>query len=475
MNKKGLIRTRINILRNICLIYFLFNAVSVVQSQEYTKPNIILILADDLGLGDIGCYFGRYKTPNIDKIAEQGRRFTQYYSASPICSPSRVGILAGQIPAKLHFTTFLNTREDNRRKEQVDYLDPSVPTVAKLLKAGGYATAHFGKWHMGGGRDVQNAPNFDRYGFDEWASTYESPDPDPALTATNWIWSDQDSVKRWNRTAYLVDKTLSFLKRHNGQPCYINLWTDDVHTPWIVSDEYVGHRMEKPQSERNFEVVLAEFDRQLGRLLAGLVEMGVDQNTVLIFTSDNGPLPNFRQDRSAGLRGSKLSLYEGGIRMPFIIRWPEKIRKNSVDSLSVVSALDLLPTLVALAGVEVQGNMEIFDGEDRSAVWLGKPSSRKKPLYWEYGRNSTYFNTPKPPNRSPALAYRKGNWKFLMNIDGSQQELYDLECDPKEQHNLSMKHPKKIRRFRDRLMDWWADLPPFDEDIANRLDPDPDS
>src|SRR5690606_1306415 len=137
---------------------------------------------DDLGIGDISCYYGRYKTPNIDKIAKQGVQFTKYYSASPICSPSRAAILTGQAPAKLNFTTFLNTREDNKRKGQVDYLDPQIPTIAKILKNSGYMTAHFGKWHMGGGRDVTDAPNIDRYGFDAWSSTYESPDPDPVIT-----------------------------------------------------------------------------------------------------------------------------------------------------------------------------------------------------------------------------------------------------------------------------------------------------
>lgn len=152
-------------------------------AQQHQQPNIILILADDLGIGDLSSYYHQYETPNLDKLGKEGIRFNNYYSASPICSPSRAGLLTGQRPAKLHFTTFLNTREDNRKKEQVDFLDPSVLTMADVLKANGYATAHFGKWHLGGGRDVNNAPNFDQYGFDAWSGTYESPDPDPAITA----------------------------------------------------------------------------------------------------------------------------------------------------------------------------------------------------------------------------------------------------------------------------------------------------
>lgn len=430
------------------------------STQENQSPHIILILSDDLGVGDISCYFGKYHTPNIDKIAAEGGRLTNYYSASPVCSPSRAGILTGKSPAKLHFTTFLNTREDNRRKEQVDFLDPHTTNLAKLLKAKGYATGHFGKWHLGGGRDVTDAPNFDQYGFDAWAGTYESPDPDPAITATDWIWSDQDSIKRWNRTAYFVDKTLSFLKENKDKPCYVNLWTDDVHTPWVAGDDEIGRYPGKPGEERSFEAVLKEFDKQLGRLIDGLKELGVDENTLVIFTSDNGPLPNFRQDRSAGLRGTKLSLYEGGINMPFIVRWPAKIEQNWIDNSSVVSALDLLPSLVNIAG----GNVKIdeqFDGEDRAGVLLGDASPREKPLIWEYGRNNAFFNFPKEPNRSPALAYREGSWKFLMNQDKSSIELYNLANDRNESKNIAEQHPDLVAKFSEKLSLWWQALPRF--------------
>src|SRR5690606_23155787 len=137
-------------------------------TQENQSPHIILILSDDLGVGDISCYYGKYHTPNIDKIAAEGGRLTNYYSASPVCSPSRAGILTGKSPAKLHFTTFLNTREDNRRKEQVDFLDPHTTNLAKLLKAKRYTTGHFGKWSLGGGRDGTDAAKSDQYDLEAW-------------------------------------------------------------------------------------------------------------------------------------------------------------------------------------------------------------------------------------------------------------------------------------------------------------------
>ncbi|WP_437921408.1 sulfatase-like hydrolase/transferase [Sphingobacterium sp. LRF_L2] len=446
----------------VLLIALSFIPFCCLNAQQDRHPNIILILADDLGLGDIGCYAGKYETPNIDRIAEEGMRFTDYYSASPICSPSRAGILTGRFPAALHFTTFLNTKADNKRKEQVDFLDPNVPSVAKLLKERGYTTGHFGKWHLGGGRDVDNAPNFDRYGFDVWASTYESPDPDPAITATKWIWSDQDSIKRWNRTAYFVDRTLEFLKENKERPCYVNLWTDDVHTPWVAGDDENGRYPGKPQDEESFKAVLMQFDKQIGRLMDGLKELGLDENTLVIFTSDNGPLPNFRQDRSAGLRGSKLSLYEGGIRLPFIVRWPSHIQSNRVDSVSLLAAVDLLPSFLALAGTP-KHNVPILDGEDRSMLWFGQKADRSRPLVWEYGRNS-HFGFPKEENKSPALALREGRWKLLMDADGGKTELYDLEKDPRETLNLANEQPRLVQDLKKYLSNWWRSLPQFISD-----------
>jgi arylsulfatase A-like enzyme len=288
------------------------------------------------------------------------------------------------------------------------------------MKQNGYATGHFGKWHMGGGRDVTEAPNFDKYGFDEWSSTYESPDPDPLLTATNWIWSDKDSIKRWNRTKYFVDKTLAFLQKNKGKPCFINLWPDDVHTPWVPGDDVDGRWPGKPEEEKSFVGVLTEYDKQIGRLIDGLKRLGIEKNTIVVFTSDNGPLPNFRHDRSASFRGSKLSLYEGGIRMPFIISWPGKIPANSLDTSSVITAYDLTKTFAAMAGAR-SGQNSI--GMDMTKVFMGKQTVPDRKFYWEYGRNDTAFAFPKGKDRSPTLAMREGRWKLLMNADNSGVEL----------------------------------------------------
>lgn len=422
-----------------------------VQAQ---KPNIIYILTDDMGYGDVSCYNGTYQTPNIDAMAAEGIRFTNYYSAAPVCSPSRVGFMTGVVPAKNYITNFLNTRQHNRNCEQKDYLDEHAPNIARLFQSNGYATAHFGKWHMGGGRDVTNAPSIIQYGFDEWSSTWESPDPDPLLTGSNWIWSANDSIKRWNRTAYFVNKTIAFLQQNKNKPCFINLWPDDVHTPWVSSDADVKADFSK---ERNFISVLKDFDSQIGRLFQFLKQSGLDKNTMVIFTSDNGPAPNFRNDRSAGMRGAKLSLYEAGIRMPFIVWYPTKNKKPAVDTVSVLTATDLLSSFATIANIK---HSYQTDGEDRSSVLLGRPSERKKEIYWEYGRNDSSFHYPSAnENRSPALAIREGNWKLLMNKEGTTIELYNIADDKNETINLASMQIKTVTHLKQKLMKWWIELP----------------
>jgi arylsulfatase A-like enzyme len=440
----------------------LFHVLSVVSllalhTVASAAPNMIIILADDLGRGDLSCYGGEIQpTPNIDRLAKEGIRFAQYYAASTICSPSRAGLLTGMAPARWRITSFLQTRAGNRGCEQVDFLDPQAPALPRHLKSAGYRTAHFGKWHLGGGRDVKNAPKLAEYGYDENVSTFESPEPHPDITAGNWVWSEHDKVKRWERTRFFVDHTLDFLLRHKGQPCFVNLWLDDPHTPWVP-----GPDAKKGETLENLRQVMAETDRQIGRLLDGLRKLGIDENTLVIFTSDNGPLPTFDASRNAGLRASKLSLYEGGIRMPFLARWPARIPPGSRDEQTVLAALDLFPTLASLAGAGIPEGVA-FDGEDMSSALLGRPAAgRKAPLFWEYGRNDRWFRFPgSASDRSPNLAIREGQWKFLINAEGSRPELYDLAADPGEKTNMAETHREIAERLRERLLTWWKALPP---------------
>jgi len=437
---------------------------SPLSAAEPARPNILFIFTDDFGWGDLGSYGGRFvPTPNLDRMAKEGIRFTQFYVASPICSPSRAACTTGMFPARWRMTSYLQTRAGNAKCDQADFLDPRAPSLATLLKSAGYATAHIGKWHMGGGRDVTNAPSIGRYGFDEWVSTWESPDPHPYITGSNWIWSAQDKVKRWDRTAFFVDKTLDFLRRHPNQPCYINLWPDDTHTPFVPSAQMKKKHNagNNPNGEPNFKGVLEEYDRQMGRLFDGLTQLGAATNTLVLFSGDNGPLPTYQQRRTAGLRGSKLSLYEGGTREPLLVWWPGRAPAGRMNERTVFTAVDLLPTLCAIGRASIPpGIASQLDGEDLSAALSGDSTVRRKPVFWEYGRNTNGFAyPPEPHNRSPNLAVRDGDWKLLINADGSGAELYDLANDPKEEKNLAATRPEIAKRLSDQALSWRKALP----------------
>jgi arylsulfatase A-like enzyme len=239
----------------------------------------------------------------------------------------------------------------------------------------------------------------------------------------------------------------------------VNLWPDDVHTPWVPSGERLSEYPNGPEQERKFRAVLDEYDRQFGRFFAGLKQLGLDENTLVIFTSDNGALPTFSGQRSAPFRGSKLSLYEGGVRMPFIVRWPDHVPAGSVNDQSVLCAVDLFPSLCAMARVPLPAGVD-FNGEDVSPVLLGKKSSpRRSSLFWEYGRNEEFFVYPQPPDRSPNLAVREGNWKLLLNANGNGAELYDLTKDPTEKTNVAEKEIEVTKRLSAASLNWRKSLP----------------
>lgn len=400
-----------------------------------TRPNIIIIYTDDMGIGDLSCTnTGWIETPAIDRLASQGLVMNNYYSAAPVSSPSRVGLTTGMFPMEWGINTYLQARKGNAACEQADYLSADAPSMARILHDAGYATGHFGKWHMGGGRDVTDAPQITRYGFDEYCSTWESPDPAPELTASNWIWCKKDDVKRWERTGYFIDKTLDFLVRHQGTPCFVNLWPDDMHTPWVPDEESQDHN-NTWGSRPNFTEVLAEYDRQIGRFLTRLDELGLSDNTIVIFTSDNGPAPSFRQLRTNGLRGIKNSLYEGGIRMPFIIAWGDRIERPHVND-HIGYFPDMMPSLCDIAGVETPPT----DGISLWPTIRGRERQQQEHdyLYWEF------------PGGKGWVAVRWGDWKGLLRKvkeGNAQLELYDVRRDLHEEHDVAADHPEIVAKM----------------------------
>lgn len=424
-------------------------------SRAADRPNIVFILADDMGFGDVACYGGTLApTPHLDRLAKEGTRFTRYYSASPICSPSRCGLITGQFPARWSITSYLQTRAGNRHCEQTDFLDPKAPSLPRILKASGYATAHIGKWHLGGGRDVAAPPKFADYGYDLGLGTYESPEPAAGLGLRTVPWGPEEKrepqqVARHDRTRWMVDGTLAFLKKNADRPCFVNLWLDDTHTPWVPENAVKADSKERSSLAK----VIVEMDRQIGRLMDA-----VPANTLLIFATDNGALPTFDGARSIGLRGSKLSLYEGGTRVPFIARWPGKVPPARVDDTTVIAAVDLLPTLAAITSARLPKGYT-SDGMDLSTALLGSSAARTKPLFWEYGRNDSAFSYPHGRDRSPNLAFLDGHWKFLINADGTRAELYDLAADPNETNNLTSREPARTATMLSALLAWRRALP----------------
>ncbi len=441
---------------------------------ESEQPNIIFIFIDDMGYGDLSSYGNcKMETPNIDKLAEEGIKFTNFYVGSPICSPSRVAVTTGQYPSRHQITSFIASSERNRKRNMVNYLDPEAPSLARAMKDGGYATAHFGKWHMGGGRDIGDAPKPEAYGFDEALVSFEGLG-DRLLIKGEGLSKQSEKlgqgeitwVEKHEITPILVDRTLEFIRKQENNPFYIHLWTGDVHDPFKAKEEHreLFAQFANNHYEQEFLAVLYQLDLEIGRLLRGLDEMGVSENTLVVLTSDNGPTDwkyyydeNFQPPGSSGpFRGRKWSLYEGGIREPFIARWPGKIPAGVTNESTILHATDLFPTFTSLAGVD-SPNIE-FDGQDMSKAIKGEEAERPGPIFWEYGGEFD-ISPGNPRYESPRLAMRDGAWKLLINDDGSDLELYNLEEDQAETQNLAEEHPEIAKKMSERLLDWKSEMP----------------
>lgn len=440
--------------------WFLLPLWSAVAADQ---PNVIVVLVDDFGYADPSCYGNKLaKTPNMDRLAKEGVRFTQGYVAAPICSPSRCGIITGQFPARHKITSYLQTKAGNKACEMADFLDPKAPSLPRLLKEAGYTTAHIGKWHLGGGRDVTEAPKFKEYGYDLGLGTYESPEPAAPLGLKTTPWGSQDKlepqqVPRHERSKWMVDQTLDFLKKNADKPCFVNLWLDDTHTPFVPSETQVKAVKTNGEAEQktNYKAVLVGLDEQIGRLLDGLK----GTNTLVLFLGDNGASQPLARERVGELRGQKLSLYEGGIRVPFAVWWPAKVKGGVVNDKTVIASVDFFPTLANICGAKLSKDYA-SDGEDMTQAFLGESPARTKPLFWEYGRNGTSFAYPQnAKHRSPNVAVRDGNWKLLVNADGAGAELYDLATDTKEEKNLAVDKPEVVKRLTDAALKWRKSVP----------------
>ncbi|AQQ71017.1 Arylsulfatase [Limihaloglobus sulfuriphilus] len=428
--------------------------------EKDLKPNFIFFLADDLGWGDLGCYgHPKVKTPNIDRLARQGTSFTSFYVNSPVCSPTRAGIMTGQFPSRHGFHTqiFGNPRRVKEMKI-AEYLDPDVVLLPRILKRAGYETAHIGKWHLAfhGGT---SPPRPEQYGID-FSRTIEF---DKDKIGTGW--------KEHRSSECFADQALEFLKqRDKEKPFLMQLWFNDPHNPYYPTNEHLKAYPKMPANDKmtKYWAIITEMDKQIGRILDKVEQDGISRNTYIIFSSDNGPgdpsdlsANEIAALGSAGpFRGTKGSLYEGGVRTPFIVACPGKVPAGRIDEKTQISGVDLLPTFCSLAQASLPENYK-SDGQDMSEAFAGKVQQRSKPLMWFYPiryRAATI-------NQSPVLSILDGDWKLLTNPNDSRTELFKLDTDLTETDNLVNQYPDVTKRLKSQLLNWYRSLP------ANTIEP----
>ncbi|WP_309722379.1 sulfatase-like hydrolase/transferase [Armatimonas sp.] len=424
-------------------------------------PNIVFVLVDDMGYADLSCYGNTLaKTPNIDRLAREGVRFTQFYVSAPICSPSRTGLLTGQYPQRWRMNSFLETRAANTKRGMVQWLDVKAPSVARELQRAGYATGHFGKWHLGGQRDVGDAPLITEYGFDTSLTQFEglgdrilplldaydgTAPKKHALGSDNLGRGNITWMERAKVTGAFASRAQAFMTeaRAKNKPFFVNLWLDDVHSPFFPPKAVRGDGAKKIL----YNAVVQEMDSQLGPLFEYLRTV---PNTLVIVASDNGPEPG--AGSAGAFRGHKGNLYEGGIREPLIVWGPGLVTPGVVNDKTVVTSVDMFPSLLKLAG-----KSQAHDGEDLSAALLGKKQPlRRRPIFWKRPPDRP---GPSASERFPDLAVREGDWKLLCMTDGTAPQLYNLKSDPGEAKNLAQDQPERVRQLTEKLLAWNKTLP----------------
>jgi len=421
------------------------------RKREPGRPNIVFVMLDDAGIGDFGCYGQKdIKTPVMDRMAAEGTRFTQCYVGSPVCAPCRCILMTG-----LHSGHC--TRRDNRAKASPPGEGKDrglVPlraedfTVAALLRKAGYVTGGFGKWGLGN-PGTTGSP--DKHGFDDFFGYLDQVHAHDYYTT--WLWRNGETVplpgnEGGKRQQYshdvLAAAALEFIRKHRGRPFFLYLPFTPPHGKYEVPDDAPYTNESWPQQCRNYAAMISRADRDVGRVLALLKELALDESTVVFYTSDNGPNgPFIKQFHSAaGLRGGKRSLYEGGIRMPMVVRWPGKVPAGAVSDFAWTFA-DFLPTAAEIAGTQPPKGL---DGMSVLPTLLGKPQKPHEALYWE-------FHAPFHQ------AVRMGRFKGVRFGTEAPLALYDLSADPAEKTDLAARHGDVVARMEAFLKTARTDTP----------------
>lgn len=441
-----------------------YSALSREISRAPAKSNIVFILADDLGYTDVACYGSRYyETPNIDRLAAQGMRFTDAYTCGPNCQPTRAALMSGQYgPRTGIYTVGSIDRFDWRSRplrpvDNVEQLPLDKITVAQSLKQAGYATGMFGKWHLG-----QNGPHHPaRRGFDE------------AIVSMgqhfNFVTNPKVEYKSGTYLAdFLTDRAVDFIHRHKDGPFFLYLPHFAVHAPHHAKEELIAYFRGKPgiggHKNPTYAAMIASVDESVGKIVSTLDELKLADNTLVLFSSDNGGIGGYVRDGlkqgeitdNAPLRSGKGSLREGGIRVPLIARWPEKIAPGTTCN-TPVNSVDLYPTLLEVAAAQPPAKYPL-DGVSyvKLLTTAGKADLGREAIYWHFpgytGANPGQFRS------LPVGAIRAGDWKLLEFFEDGRLELYNLRDDISEQKNLAASMPDKVKELHARLVAWRKDI-----------------
>ena len=441
---------------------------SAFAATAHAKPNIIFILADDYGWRDVGCYGSTfYETPHLDQLAAQGMRFTCAYAACNVCSPTRASILTGKFPARLHLTDWLPGRADSPRQmllrpEIRQQLPLEEVTLAEALKEAGYATCFVGKWHLGG-------PGFypDKQGFDLNIGGCEKGSP-PSYFSPYRLPTLTDGPKGEYLTDRLTDEAVKFIEQSKDKPFLLYLSHHAVHNPQQAKPELIAKYKEKaaklpapagpeflPEGDREarqvqnqpvYAAMIQSLDESVGRVMEKLAQLGLEQNTIIFFTSDNGGLSTSEGSPTSNvpLRAGKGWHYEGGVREPLLIKWPGVTKAGSVCDSTMIST-DYYPTILEMTGTPARPKQHV-DGV--SLVPLLKGGAREeRPLFWHYPHYSNQGGRP-------GGAVRLGDYKLVEWFEDMRVELFDIKNDIGEHHDLAAAKPEIAKDLQAKLHAW---------------------
>lgn len=424
------------------------------------RPNVIFILADDLGWGDLSIDGQtNYETPHLDQLARDGIRFSTAYSSSPVCTPTRVGFFTGRYPGRLP----IGIQEPLTSVRQIGGtvgLPPEHPTIASLLKASGYETALVGKWHCG------YLPQYSplKSGFDEFFGVFSGAVDYFRHVDTDGrsdLWEGDVPIEKIGYiTDLFTEQAIAFIQRERDRPFYLSLHHTAPHWPWEgpnepeLSQTLVGKDGLKSWIETgtaaSYAAVVQSLDQSVGRVLQALNDAGLADNTLVIFASDNG---GEKYSNMGVFQGQKGSVYEGGIRVPTFIRWTGTIQPNQVSN-QVIITTDITATILAATGTEPDPNYPL-DGEDLVPVITGAVPAHPRTLFWRYKG----LDVPVLPPPILQGAVRQGNWKYI--TIGDQEFLFDLSTDEQEQRDRKSDYPEIFESLRTEYQAWNAQLEPY--------------